>query len=33
MAKYTENIRLAQPEGSDYYDIEVFKFMYFYIRI
>ena len=25
MAKYTENIRLAQPEGSDYYDIEVFN--------
>ena len=25
MAKYTENIRLSQPEGSDYYDIEVFN--------
>ena len=25
MAKYTENIRLAQPDGSDYYDIEVFN--------
>ncbi len=25
MAKYTENIRLTQPEGSDYYDIEVFN--------
>lgn len=25
MAKYTKNIRLAQPEGSDYYDIEVFN--------
>ena len=25
MAKYTENIRLAQPEGSDYYDIEIFN--------
>lgn len=25
MSKYTENIRLAQPEGSDYYDIEVFN--------
>ena len=25
MAKYTENIRLAQPEGNDYYDIEVFN--------
>ena len=25
MAKYTENIRLAQQEGSDYYDIEVFN--------
>ena len=25
MAKYTQNIRLSQPEGSDYYDIEVFN--------
>ena len=25
MAKYTENIRLSQPEGSDYYDIEIFN--------
>ena len=25
MAKYTEHIRLSQPEGSDYYDIEVFN--------
>lgn len=25
MAKYTEHLRLSQPEGSDYYDIEVFN--------